>query len=109
MVFPSEFEQKLGFDQIRHRLKNYCLSPLGIGRVDQMNFSFDFEIILTQLKQNLEFKNILEKDEEFPSTHYFDPTEYFKTAAIEGAFLEQEAFYEILRSLQTIVACKKIS
>jgi DNA mismatch repair protein MutS2 len=107
MVFPSEFEQKLGFDQIRHRLKNYCLSPLGIGRVDQMNFSFDFEIILTQLKQNLEFKNILEKDEEFPSTHYFDPTEYFKTAAIEGAFLEQEAFYEILRSLQTIVACKK--
>lgn len=107
MVFPSEFEQKLGFDQIRHRLKNYCLSPLGIGRVDQMNFSFDFEIILTQLKQNLEFKNILEKDEEFPSTHYIDPTEYFKTAAIEGAFLEQEAFYEILRSLQTIVACKK--
>jgi DNA mismatch repair protein MutS2 len=107
MVFPSEFEQKLGFDQIRHRLKNYCLSPLGIGRVDQMNFSSDFEIILTQLKQNLEFKNILEKDEEFPSTHYIDPTEYFKTAAIEGAFLEQEAFYEILRSLQTIVACKK--
>jgi DNA mismatch repair protein MutS2 len=107
MVFPSEFEQKLGFDQIRHRLKNYCLSSLGIGRVDQMNFSSDFEIILTQLKQNLEFKNILEKDEEFPSTHYIDPTEYFKTAAIEGAFLEQEAFYEILRSLQTIVACKK--
>jgi len=107
MVFPSEFEQKLGFDQIRHRLKNYCLSPLGFRQVDEMGFSSNFEIILTQLRQNLEFKNILEKDEEFPSTHYIDPTQYFKTAAIEDSFLEQEAFYEILRSLQTIVACKK--
>lgn len=107
MVFPIEFEQKLGFDQIRQRLKNYCLSPLGIRLVDRMNFSSDFEIILTQLKQNLEFRNIFDKDEEFPSTHYSDPTEHFKTAAIEDSFLEQEAFYEILRSLQTIIACKK--
>ena len=88
MVFPSEFEQKLGFDQIRHRLKNYCLSPLGFRQVDEMGFSSNFEIILTQLRQNLEFKNILEKDEEFPSIHYIDFTQYFKIVVIEDSFLE---------------------
>lgn len=107
MVFPSEFEQKLGFDQIRHRLKNYCLSPLGIRLVDEMSFSADFTTIQTLLKQNLEFKLILEKGDEFPSSNYSDPSEYFKIAAVEDSFLEEEAFHNILLSLQTILACRK--
>ncbi|MEQ1586354.1 MAG: Smr/MutS family protein [Cyclobacteriaceae bacterium] len=107
MVFPSEFEQKLGFDQIRHRLKNYCLSTLGIRMVDEMGFSADFTAIQTLQKQNLEFKLILEKGDEFPSSNYSDPTEYFKTAAVQDSFLEEEAFHNILLSLQTILACRK--
>lgn len=108
MVFPpSEFEQKLGFDQIRHRLKNYCLSSLGIRLVDEMGFSTDFTTLQTLLKQNLEFKLLLEKGDEFPSSNYSDPTEYFKTAAVEDSFLEEEAFHNILLSLQTILACRK--
>lgn len=107
MVFPSEFELKLGFDQIRHRLKNYCLSPLGIRLVDEMDFSTDFTAIQTLLKQNLEFKLILEKGDEFPASNYSDPTEYFKTAAVEDSFLEEDAFHTILLSLQTILACRK--
>ena len=107
MVFPTEFEQKLGFDQIRDRLKNYCLSPLGVKLVDQMNFSSEFTTVQSLLKQNLEFKLILEKGDQFPATHYADPEEYLKTAAIEDSFLEEEAFYIILTSLQTILAAKQ--
>lgn len=107
MIFPSEFEHKLGFDQIRQRLINYCLSPLGIRLVDEMSFSADFTAIQTLLKQNLEFKLILEKGDEFPASNYSDPTEYFKTAAVQDSFLEEEAFHSILLSLQTILACRK--
>ena len=35
MIFPDEFERKLGFDQIRDRLRQYCLGPLGIRQVDK--------------------------------------------------------------------------
>ncbi len=107
MVFPTEFEQKLGFDQIRDRLKSYCLSPLGVKLADQMNFSSEFTTVQSLLKQNLEFKLILEKGDQFPATHYADPEEYLKTAAIEDSFLEEEAFYIILTSLQTILAAKQ--
>jgi DNA mismatch repair protein MutS2 len=106
MVLPTEFEEKLGFDQIRERLKNYCLSPLGVKLVDQMTFSSDFLTVQSLLKQNLEFKLILEKGDQFPATHYADPDEYLKTAAVEDSFLEEEAFYIILTSLQTILGIK---
>ncbi len=106
MVFPTEFEQKLGFDQIRQRIKNYCLSHLGINQVEAMEFISDFSTLEIFLKQNLEFKLILEKGDEFPTAHYADPTDYFKTAAIEDSFLEEETFHTIILSLQTILACK---
>jgi DNA mismatch repair protein MutS2 len=72
-----------------------------------MDFSTDFTAIQTLLKQNLEFKLILEKGDEFPASNYSDPTEYFKTAAVEDSFLEEDAFHTILLSLQTILACRK--
>jgi DNA mismatch repair protein MutS2 len=107
MIFPEEFERKLGFDQIRERLRQYCLGPLGARLVDEMSFSSDFNQVKSRLEQNAEFKQILEKADEFPASHYYDTDTYFKTAAIEGSFLEEEAFHQILLSLQTILACKK--
>jgi DNA mismatch repair protein MutS2 len=107
MIFPEEFERKLGFDQIRDRLRLYCLGPLGIQRVDDMAFSSDFTEVKSRLEQNAEFKQILEKADAFPASHYYDTTTFFKTASIEGSFLEEEAFHQILLSLQTILACKK--
>lgn len=107
MIFPEEFERKLGFDQIRERLLHYCLGPLGARLVDEMAFSSDFTCVKSRLEQTAEFKQILEKADEFPASHYYDTDTYFKTAAIEGSFLEEEAFHQILLSLQTILACKK--
>jgi DNA mismatch repair protein MutS2 len=107
MIFPEEFERKLGFDQIRERLRHYCLGPLGARLVDEMSFSSDFNQVKSRLEQNAEFKQILEKADEFPASHYYDTDTYFKTAAIEGSFLEEEAFHQILLSLQTILACTK--
>ncbi|MCW5912773.1 MAG: endonuclease MutS2 [Cyclobacteriaceae bacterium] len=107
MIFPEEFERKLGFDQVRERLQQYCLGPLGMQQVDAMAFSSDFSEVKSRLEQNAEFKQILEKADEFPASHYYDTAAYFKTAAIDGSFLEEESFHEILLSLQTILACKK--
>ena len=51
MIYPQNFEQKIGFDSIRHLLKEKCLSTLGQERVDEMNFSESFKDINEWLEQ----------------------------------------------------------
>lgn len=106
MPHPSDFEQKLGFDQIRERLRRHCLSPLGVARVDDMAFSSHADTILTGLRENLEFRMILEKGDAFPSNHFIDPEEYFRKAAIEGNYLDEPDFLQLAYAAQTIVACR---
>ena len=53
MIYPQNFEQKIGFDQIRQLLKDKCLSTLGEERVNEMNFSDHFEEVDELLNQSL--------------------------------------------------------
>lgn len=107
MVYPAEFEKKIGFDQIRQRIRTSCLSPLGIKRTDSIRFLSDFALVQTLLKQNFEFKQILERAEEFPVHHYLDPEAYFQIASVEGSFLEEDAFRQLILSMQTLLACRQ--
>ncbi len=103
MIYPADLEQKLGFNQLRDKLKNYCLCELGIQKVEAIQFSSHADAIRVLLHQNSEFKSILEKGEAFPASHYFDPSTLFATIAIEGTFIESEESLAIALSLQTIV------
>jgi DNA mismatch repair protein MutS2 len=106
MIYPRDFEQKLGFDQIRAKLRAYCLSQAGAAWVDNMHFSTDPELIRTLLLQNVEFKQILEKSEDFPARHFFDPGDWLVRIALEGSYLEAEEFLNLAYALETILACK---
>lgn len=106
MNYPSDFESKLGFDQIRHALKTFCLSSLGTELVDALKFSTDASLVSTLLTQNLEFKQIFEKGEAFPSSHFINPAEIFKKASLEGNYLDEPEFLELVNSLQTILVCR---
>ena len=106
MIYPDSFEQKLGFDQIRSKLKSYCLSHAGEEWVDRMRFSTEYNFIKALLRQNLEFRLILEKGEPFPDRHFFDPADWLKKIALEGNWLEAEEFLGMAYSLDTIIACR---
>ena len=51
MIYPSNFESKIQFSEIRSLLKGYCLSQLGKDKVDAMAFGNDAELINTALRQ----------------------------------------------------------
>jgi DNA mismatch repair protein MutS2 len=106
MNFPTDFEVKLGFDQIREKLHSYCLSAPGFRRVSELRFWTDPEMIATLLSQNLEFKQILEKGDDFPSNHFIDPDEILKKASLEGNYLDEPEFLQLVYSIQTILACR---
>ncbi|MEJ7644477.1 MAG: Smr/MutS family protein [Chryseolinea sp.] len=106
MIYPDTFEQRLGFDQIRQKLKSNCLSIAGEGWVDAIVFTTDVAQLKIQLKQNLEFRQILEKGEPFPSRYFVDAGEWLRKIGVEGDWLESEDFLSIAYSLETIYSCK---
>lgn len=106
MIYPDTLEQKLGFDQIRQRLRDHCLSPAGMARVDTMAFHTDAGLIKTLLSRTLEFRLILEGDEDFPSRHYHDGEEWLKKIALEGNYLEADELFRMAQALDTASAAK---
>lgn len=106
MIWPADLEQKLGFDQVRTMLRNYCLCDLGRRNVDEISFSSDLTVINTRLQRVWELQTILQKGDAFPFSNYFDPEQYIPLISVEGGFLEEEAFHFIILSLQSIFAAR---
>jgi DNA mismatch repair protein MutS2 len=102
MIFPLDFEKRIGFDQIKERLKNCCLCPLGIEEVDHIHFTSNKDQIQNLLAANEEFKSIVEKADPYPDQYFIDPREHFETIAIEGTYLPSELILAIRNSLSTI-------
>ncbi len=104
MLYPNNFEQKLGFDKIRDMLKAGCLSNLGRMRVDKIRFSTKYSFIETLVNQVDEFKEIMLMEDDFPLNHFFDLTPALKKIRIEGTYILTEELFDLKRSLETIKA-----
>lgn len=105
MVYPSDFEVKLGFDQIRQRISSYCISTLGRNEVDKIRFRTEYTVVKKLLEQGSEFKSIKERALPFPISQYYDPSELYPVIAIENSFIEAASFREIALSIQVIEDC----
>jgi len=107
MIFPNNFEEKIGFDKIRQLIKANCLSTLGKDKVDSIQFAISFNQIKTGLNLVNEFKFLQLRDEDFPIQHFFDVREALKKLKIEGTFIELDELFDVQRSLEEIRAIVK--
>jgi DNA mismatch repair protein MutS2 len=101
VVFPSNFELKIGFDGIRALLQEYCLGP-GKPRTGEMAFSNELSEIRPLLGQTEELRRILLSEEIFPSQDYYDLTDELYRIRIEGTFIEPENLSLLKLSLSSI-------
>lgn len=102
MIYPQNFEQKIGFDQIRHLLTNKCISTLGEERVDKMAFSDDFDTVKCHLELITEFIRIIQEEDSFPDQYFFDVRPSLIRIKIEGTYLDEQELFDFRRSLETI-------
>lgn len=102
MIYPQNFEQKIGFDQIRQLLKDKCLSTLGEERVSEMNFSNQFETVEELLNQVTEFVRIIQEEDNFPDQFFFDVRPSLKRVRVEGMYMDEQELFDLRRSLETI-------
>ena len=107
VLYPENFEQKIGFDKIREMLKGGCLSNLGRMRVDKIRFSNKYYFIETLINQVDEFKQIMLMEDDFPLSHFIDLTPAFKKIKVIGTYFLPEELFDLKRSLETIRAILK--
>jgi DNA mismatch repair protein MutS2 len=104
LIYPEQFESKIGFDRIRALVKSHCLFDPGKERVDQMGFQTDLSSVSHELNLVEEFRMICEGEDEFPIQHFTDNREALKKAQVENSYLVEEEVFSLLRMLDSVRA-----
>lgn len=102
MIYPENFELKIGFDKIRDILKSKCLSTIGKEYVTKMKFLTRKDLIDERQQQTAEFMRIQTEEDNFPSQYFFDVRDSVKRIRLEGTYLEENELFDLRRSLETI-------
>lgn len=104
MIYPDNFEHKIGFARIREMLFELCLCDLGRYHVQDIAFLTDFDSIVEQVSQAEEMRHICLMEAAFPVQNFIDATPSLRKARIEGAYLEIPEIFDLKRSLDSIRA-----
>ena len=102
MIYPNNYELKIGFDTIRHLLKEHCMSSLGKEKVDEMSFMDDTDCINEALAQVREMRRLLQAVEKPEMNYFFDVRESVARIRLENTHLEEDELWNLRRSLETI-------
>ena len=103
MIYPTNFESKLGFDKIRNMVRDACLCPLGQLRVDALQFTTDRQRLQHELSLLDEMMRLTaQASRPLPTDYFFDLTPALKRVRLAGTFMEVDELYDLMRSLRTI-------
>ncbi|MCD4769162.1 MAG: endonuclease MutS2, partial [Bacteroidales bacterium] len=102
MVYPSDFENKIGFDRIREILTGYCLSNLGSDKISGISFATNREVISRMITLVDEFQKILLIEEPFPADNYYDLTACLNKIKVAGTYPELSDLFDLKRTLATL-------
>ena len=102
MIYPSNFEEKIGFLQLRQYLKDRCISPLGVKKCDAMSFLSNYDKVNSRLLQTHEMLTILNGEVEIPIDNIHDMTQTLLLIRAEGSYMSADNLYKLKTSLDTI-------
>lgn len=102
MIYPPQFEEKIGFTKIRELLNQNCISDMGRQWVSKLSFSTSFSSIELWLNQTEEMQQILLGDLGIPIQDYFDLRPDLNRIRLAGTYLKTDRFFDLKSSLNVI-------
>ena len=99
MIYPEDFEKKIGFDSIRTGLLEKCAGRLGKDEVLGMAFSSDFNVIRHSLDCVREMVEIIERNLPYPSPSPHDVVPYLTEIKAQGSFMSADRLYRLMTVL----------
>ena len=102
VIYPSDFENKIGFKAIREHLNELCISEMGKEFVSKMCFCTDVDEIRTYLRLIEDFHTLMQDGVPFPVRDYNDLREDFHHLAIDGTVISLESMFALKPTLSAL-------
>ena len=102
VIYPSDFENKIGFRAIRERLNELCISEMGKEFVGKMCFCTDVDEIRTYLRLIQDFETLMQDGVPFPVRDYNDLREEFHHLSIDGTVISLENMFALKPTLSAL-------
>lgn len=102
MIYPSDFENKIGFRAIREHLNELCISDMGKEFVSKMCYCTDVDEIHTYLRLIQDFETLMQDGVPFPVRDYNDLRDEFKHLAIDGTVISLESMFALKPTLSAL-------
>ncbi|MFI3328283.1 MAG: Smr/MutS family protein [Rikenellaceae bacterium] len=104
MIYPHNFEQKLGFDRLREQVASKCTIASAIEKLQGETFSSKRDTIVGRLNLTEQMRAMLMMESGFPRGGYNDITSVVAKINILGSFLEVEEIVSLKKSLVAVGA-----
>lgn len=99
MIYPANFEQKIGFDRLREQVAALCTMRTARDRVTDEGFSTVESEILRRQSLADEMRRVLDLERDFPDDEFVDVDAIVAKIRVEGAFLDVEEVVVLRRAL----------
>ncbi len=103
MIYPKEFEEKIGFDVIRTLLRNRAVSDIGKEWVEKLAYSDDYETVIQQLNETQQFHELTLYDTAIQFIEFKDVRKLLKNIRLEGQFLEIDELAAVRDVIKMII------
>ena len=107
MIYPANFEQKVGFDRLREQVAALCTIRGGRERLCAEQFSTSQADVERRLALADEMRRLLEMEHDFPDDEFVDVDYILSKLKIEGSFLEVEEVGLLRRALASAGAISR--
>ncbi len=102
MIYPQNFEDKIGFGTIKEMLNNFCLSSLGQERVEEISFCTELGKVQSELSKGDEFLRIFQIEAGFPEMNFTDLRPALDRIRVEGTWMDEAELTALRHSLDSL-------
>lgn len=104
MIFPKDFESKVGFAQLRQLLTDRCETRLGKEEAMNMDFTSVFEEVRRRLSCVAEMLALLASASDMPDDTVHDVVPWLSEIRAAGSFMSADRLQKLSVTLQTMTA-----
>ncbi|MCI9606818.1 MAG: endonuclease MutS2 [Muribaculaceae bacterium] len=102
MIYPDNFENKIGFDRVRQRVSELCSAPGAVGRARDMAFSTDYKYVYSALCAVSEMCSLLQSEAQLPTYDCGNADQTIMSIKVPGTSCSSADMLGISKALRCI-------